>query len=105
MVKMTPFETLEPFRKSLDQYYSFVHCHQIEFVHSIPLLTLEPHRVIFYRDGVSNGQFNQVLLHEIDSIRKSCASLGMGDARSYHAYTTILPYSEYFSSSRVEDFS
>lgn len=78
MVKMTPFETLEPFRKSLDQYYSFVHCHQIEFVHFIPLLTLEPHRVIFYRDGVSKGQFNQVLLHEIDSIRKSCASLGDG---------------------------
>lgn len=53
-----------------------MHCHQIEFVHSIPLLTLEPHRVIFYRDDVSKGQFNQVLLHEIDFIRKSCASLG-----------------------------
>ncbi|KAL2652267.1 hypothetical protein R1flu_020395 [Riccia fluitans] len=35
-----------------------------------------PRRIIFYRDGVSEGQFHQVLLHELDSIRKACASLG-----------------------------
>ncbi|XP_010510717.1 PREDICTED: protein argonaute 5 isoform X2 [Camelina sativa] len=34
-----------------------------------------PHRIIFYRDGVSEGQFNQVLLHEMNAIRKACNSL------------------------------
>ncbi|CDP07006.1 unnamed protein product [Coffea canephora] len=36
---------------------------------------LKPERIIFYRDGVSEGQFNQVLLEEMDAIRKACASL------------------------------
>ncbi|KAL6603356.1 hypothetical protein ACP70R_043717 [Stipagrostis hirtigluma subsp. patula] len=35
----------------------------------------KPQRLIFYRDGVSEGQFYQVLLHELDAIRKACASL------------------------------
>ncbi|KAI5084533.1 hypothetical protein GOP47_0000702 [Adiantum capillus-veneris] len=35
----------------------------------------KPARIIFYRDGVSEGQFHQVLLHELDAIRKACASL------------------------------
>ncbi|XBI14274.1 hypothetical protein VPH35_140887 [Triticum aestivum] len=38
----------------------------------------KPERIIFYRDGVSEGQFYQVLLHELDAIRKvtnTCASL------------------------------
>ncbi|KAH1248480.1 Protein argonaute PNH1 [Glycine max] len=35
----------------------------------------KPLRIIFYRDGVSEGQFYQVLLHELDAIRKACASL------------------------------
>ncbi|XP_024545686.1 protein argonaute PNH1 isoform X2 [Selaginella moellendorffii] len=35
----------------------------------------KPGRIIFYRDGVSEGQFYQVLLHELDAIRKACASL------------------------------
>ncbi|XP_017217102.1 protein argonaute 10-like [Daucus carota subsp. sativus] len=30
---------------------------------------LRPKRIIFYRDGVSEGQFNQVLLKEMDAIR------------------------------------
>ncbi|GJN22994.1 hypothetical protein PR202_gb10608 [Eleusine coracana subsp. coracana] len=29
-----------------------------------------PERIIFYRDGVSEGQFSHVLLHEMDAIRK-----------------------------------
>ncbi|CAN6287232.1 unnamed protein product [Urochloa humidicola] len=38
----------------------------------------KPHRIIFYRDGVSEGQFSQVLLYEVDAIRKACASLEEG---------------------------
>ncbi|KAI4326460.1 hypothetical protein MLD38_031773 [Melastoma candidum] len=35
----------------------------------------KPERIIFYRDGVSEGQFYQVLLFEVDAIRKACESL------------------------------
>ncbi|XP_052183641.1 protein argonaute 1 [Diospyros lotus] len=35
----------------------------------------KPQRIIFYRDGVSEGQFYQVLLHELDAIREACNSL------------------------------
>ncbi|CAM8932722.1 unnamed protein product [Rhodiola kirilowii] len=35
----------------------------------------KPQRIIFYRDGVSEGQFFQVLLYELDAIRRACASL------------------------------
>lgn len=35
----------------------------------------KPQRIIFYRDGVSEGQFYQVLLHELDAIRKACNNL------------------------------
>lgn len=38
----------------------------------------KPCRIIFYRDGVSEGQFSQVLLYEMDAIRKACASLEEG---------------------------
>ncbi|KAB1227351.1 Protein argonaute 5 [Morella rubra] len=38
----------------------------------------KPHRIIFYRDGVSEGQFSQVLLYEMDAIRKACQSLEEG---------------------------
>ncbi|KAK6925448.1 Protein argonaute, Mid domain [Dillenia turbinata] len=34
----------------------------------------KPQRIIFYRDGVSEGQFYQVLLHELNAIQKACAS-------------------------------
>ncbi|KAL0534162.1 hypothetical protein IC582_028446 [Cucumis melo] len=39
---------------------------------------MKPHRIIFYRDGVSEGQFSQVLFYEVDAIRKACASLEEG---------------------------
>ncbi|PNY14256.1 argonaute protein [Trifolium pratense] len=38
----------------------------------------KPERIIFYRDGVSEGQFSQVLLYEVDAIRKACASIENG---------------------------
>ncbi|XP_059453769.1 protein argonaute 5-like [Corylus avellana] len=37
-----------------------------------------PHRIIYYRDGVGEGQFSQVLLNEMDAIRKACLSLEDG---------------------------
>ncbi|KAJ0027745.1 hypothetical protein Pint_35058 [Pistacia integerrima] len=38
----------------------------------------KPHRIIFYRDGVSEGQFSQVLLYEMTAIRQACGSLEEG---------------------------
>ncbi|OQR70150.1 protein argonaute-2-like [Tropilaelaps mercedesae] len=35
----------------------------------------KPNRVIFYRDGVSEGQFHQVLHHELIAIRSACLQL------------------------------
>ncbi|KAG9456830.1 hypothetical protein H6P81_001338 [Aristolochia fimbriata] len=35
----------------------------------------KPHRIIFYRDGVSEGQFSQVLLEEVYAIRQACHSI------------------------------
>lgn len=35
----------------------------------------KPHRVIMYRDGVSEGQFTQVLQHELTAIREACIKL------------------------------
>ncbi|KAH9700131.1 protein argonaute 5 [Citrus sinensis] len=40
----------------------------------------KPESIIFYRDGVSEGQFSQVLLHEMNAIRLACASLEEGYA-------------------------
>uniref|UniRef100_A0A1B0CSD2 Protein argonaute-1 n=1 Tax=Lutzomyia longipalpis TaxID=7200 RepID=A0A1B0CSD2_LUTLO len=35
----------------------------------------KPHRIIMYRDGVSEGQFLQVLQHELTAIREACIKL------------------------------
>ena len=34
-----------------------------------------PVRIIFYRDGVSEGQFGQVLLHEVRAVQEACTML------------------------------
>ncbi|KAF5390572.1 hypothetical protein D9757_002737 [Collybiopsis confluens] len=36
-----------------------------------------PKRIIFYRDGVSEGQFKQVLDQELTALKKACASLNI----------------------------
>jgi eukaryotic translation initiation factor 2C len=36
---------------------------------------LKPERIVFYRDGVSEGQFHMVLNHEVTAIREACAML------------------------------
>ncbi|CAK9293816.1 unnamed protein product [Gordionus sp. m RMFG-2023] len=38
----------------------------------------KPTRIIFYRDGVSEGQFNQVLQHELRALREACMKLEVG---------------------------
>ncbi|XP_064488840.1 protein argonaute-2-like isoform X1 [Ornithodoros turicata] len=35
----------------------------------------KPNRIIFYRDGVSEGQFQQVLHHELLAVREACMKL------------------------------
>lgn len=36
---------------------------------------LKPERILFYRDGVSQGQFNQVMTTEVAAIHKACEAL------------------------------
>ncbi|KAI0217567.1 hypothetical protein L0F63_000143 [Massospora cicadina] len=38
----------------------------------------KPMQIVYFRDGVSDGQFSQVLLHEMTAIQKACASLEKG---------------------------
>ncbi|OAF70228.1 Protein argonaute 1 [Intoshia linei] len=38
----------------------------------------KPERIIIYRDGVSEGQFSTVLLHELKQIRRACINLEHG---------------------------
>lgn len=35
----------------------------------------KPHRIILYRDGVSEGQFPHVLQHELTALREACIKL------------------------------
>ena len=63
------------YQKPQVRYYSFVHFCHIEFGGFFPFLTLKPYRIILYKDDASESQLNQVLMHEMDSIRKVCASL------------------------------
>lgn len=36
---------------------------------------IKPKRIIFYRDGVSEGQFDQVLIHEVKAVQQACLEL------------------------------
>ena len=35
----------------------------------------KPECIIFYRDGVSEGQFHHVMMYELDAIKKACEEL------------------------------
>lgn len=45
----------------------------------------KPHRIIMYRDGISEGQFIHVLQHELTAVREACIKVG-------HKYNIILIY-------------
>ena len=47
---------------------------------------LKPTRIIFYRDGVSEGQFNEVRIMEIAALQQACTELG----RDYQPGMTFL---------------
>ncbi|CAI5742127.1 unnamed protein product [Hyaloperonospora brassicae] len=38
----------------------------------------KPDRIVFYRDGVSEGQFHMVLNHEVTALREACRALEVG---------------------------
>ncbi len=38
----------------------------------------KPEKLIYYRDGVSEGQFEDVLNRELSAIRRACTSLQEG---------------------------
>ncbi|BFG28423.1 hypothetical protein CerSpe_146970 [Prunus speciosa] len=58
--------------QNVEVHQGMIRDHFLAFLSS----TLEkPKRIIFYRDGVGEGQFSQVLLYEMDAIRKACLSL------------------------------
>ncbi|KAF7332103.1 Argonaute-like protein [Mycena kentingensis (nom. inval.)] len=60
-------------------------CHHIiqmnmryrEMIEKKPAGSLAPKRIIFFRDGVSEGQFKQVLEQELPLIKKACAALNV----------------------------
>ncbi|CAA7024297.1 unnamed protein product [Microthlaspi erraticum] len=56
--------------------------HREEIIQDLYTLVQDPERGLVHsgliRDGVSEGQFSQVLLHEVIAIRKACASLQAG---------------------------
>ncbi|XP_057456038.1 protein argonaute 5 isoform X3 [Lotus japonicus] len=47
----------------------------------------KPERIIFYRDGVSEGQFSQVLLYEMDAIRKAMSLMSVTRVNSVWNWT------------------
>ena len=53
------------FKKLLERFYDINH-------------SRKPERIIFYRDGVSEGQFEMVLNKEITAIQRACYGLEPG---------------------------
>ncbi|XP_071724545.1 protein argonaute 5-like [Rutidosis leptorrhynchoides] len=68
------------YKKTVDPQKGIVHGGMIrELLLSFYKATKQkPHQIIFYRDGVSEGQFSQVLQYEMTAIREACQSLQPG---------------------------
>ena len=49
-----------------------------------------PRTIIFYRDGVGEGQFIGLLNSELTSIRSACASIGKQNGQSYEPNITFV---------------
>ena len=49
----------------------------------------KPEAIIFYRDGVSEGQFDQVVAHEYTAVRQACAEVA-GPGSSYAPPITLV---------------
>eukprot|EP01048_Picozoa_sp_COSAG05_P019142 COSAG05_NODE_2934_length_2489_cov_2.459414_2_plen_92_part_00 len=41
----------------------------------VPRVGVKPSRIVFYRDGVSEGQFKQVMTDEVQALRRACKRL------------------------------
>jgi len=44
---------------------------------------LKPVKIIYYRDGVSEGQFENTVMEELDAIQAACAELGVAAGETY----------------------
>lgn len=50
----------------------------------------KPQRILFYRDGVSEGQFTQVLNHELNAIKEACREISASSGTAYNPTVTIV---------------
>lgn len=49
-----------------------------------------PKKILYYRDGVSEGQFIDVLNSELTAIRKACVRIGKKAGQSYEPQVTFI---------------
>jgi len=68
----------EPVRERLFEYFQYPkQLNEARKQEGKPLLPLvKPERIIIYRDGVAEGQFQEVLNTELVGIREACGALG-----------------------------
>jgi len=64
---------LQPPRVEIIQDLEAIMKEQLKYFYGIT--GYKPERIIFYRDGVSEGQFYEVLNSEVNAIRRACISL------------------------------
>jgi len=50
----------------------------------------KPQRIIFYREGASEGQFHHIMMFEVDAIRKACMELPGDAGKPYQPLITFI---------------
>lgn len=50
----------------------------------------KPARIVFYRDGASEGQFYHIMMYEVDAIRKACMELPGDGGKPYQPLITFI---------------